>query len=145
MNKKPRYNKKLKPLARKLRNDSTLGEVLLWSNVLRAKKMLGYQFNRQFSLKIPKEENEQKDLNIIVDFICRKLKLVIEIDGYSHNFKQEKDRIRDYKLSKYGYTVLRFTENEVRNDINNVIRVIELKINELEKDINPLTPFTKGD
>ncbi len=145
MDEKLKYNKKLKPLARKLRNDSTLGEVLLWSNVLRAKNMLGYQFNRQFSIKIPKEENEQKDLNIIVDFICRKLKLVIEIDGYSHNFKQEKDRIRDQKLSKYGYTVLRFTENEVRNDINNVIRELEFKITEMEENFNPQTPFVKGD
>ncbi len=130
---KPKYNKKLKPLARELRNDSTKGEIILWSNVLRAKMMLGYQFNRQFSLKIPALSTNDKELNIIVDFICRKLKLIIELDGYSHNFKYDQDRIRDEKLTKFGYTVLRFEEKEVRYDIDNVIRVIEHKIGELEE------------
>ena len=81
---KSNYNKQLKPLARKLRNNSTPGEIKLWSEVLRARKMAGYQFNRQFAIKID-------ELNIIVDFICRKLKLIIEVDGYSHNFKYKDD------------------------------------------------------
>ncbi|MBN2664326.1 MAG: DUF559 domain-containing protein [Bacteroidales bacterium] len=101
------YNKKLKPFASELRNNSTFGEIILWSKVLRVKQMLGYQFNRQFAMKID-------ELNIIVDFICRKLKLIIEIEGYSHNFKYEEDKIRDEKLLKYGYCVLRVTEHEVK-------------------------------
>lgn len=141
---KPKYNKNLKPLARKLRNDSTKGEIILWSEVLRAKKMLGYQFNRQFSLKIPASNSQEKDLNIIVDFICRKLKLKIELDGYSHNFKYEQDKMRDEKLTKHAYTVLRFEEKEVREDINNVIREIEFKIKELEEK-SPQPPFSKGE
>ena len=131
------YNKKLKPLARNLRNNSTFGEVILWSNALRAQNMCGYKFNRQFAIKI-------NDLNIIVDFICRKLKLIIEVDGYSHNFKHEEDKKRDETLKKYGYYVLRVSEHEVKYDLNNVIRTIEFKISELEKSI-PLAPFSKGD
>ncbi len=133
---KPKYNKHLKPLARKLRNNSTPGEIILWSKVLRAKKMFGYQFNRQFSMKLQPTKFYDKELNIIVDFICRKLKLIIELDGYSHNFKHEQDKIRDEKLAKYGYTVLRFGEREVIDNIDNVIKVIELKIRELEGDIS---------
>ena len=129
---KPKYNKNLKSLAGKLRNNSTKGEIILWSEVLRAKKMFGYQFNRQFPLKIPASNSQDEELNIIVDFICRKLKLIIELDGYSHNFKHEEDKIRDKKLAKYGYSVLRFEEKEVREDIENVIRTIEFKIKELE-------------
>jgi len=144
------YNKKLKSYARELRNNSTFGEVILWSNVLRAKKMCGYQFNRQFSVKIPPLQREsgvnspftKGGRGIIVDFICRKLKLIIEIDGYSHNFKYEEDKLRDEKLSKAGYIVLRITEHEVKYDIDNVIRIIENKIHELEQI--PLTPFGKG-
>ena len=73
---KSHYNKKDKELARKLRKNGTKGEVILWQAVLRAKQFYGYQFNRQFCID-----------DYIVDFIARKLKLIIEIDGYSHKFK----------------------------------------------------------
>ena len=136
-NKNSNYNKHLKPLAKELRSNSTFGEVILWAKVLRAKQMYGYQFNRQFAMKID-------ELNIIVDFICRKLKLIIEIDGYSHNFKYEQDKLRDKKLSKNGYNVLRITEHDVKYDIDNVIRAIENRIHELEQSIPP-TPFGKGE
>jgi len=112
--KKSHYNKKHKHLARKLRKDGTKGEAILWSEVLRGKQFYGYQFNRQFCID-----------KYIADFICSKLKLVIEIDGYSHNFKYKEDLIRDKKLQELGYTVIRFSEKEVRNDIDNVIRVLE--------------------
>lgn len=111
---KSHYNKKLKPLARNLRNNSTLGEIKLWSEVLRAKRFYGYQFNRQYAID-----------NYIVDFICRRLKLIIEVDGMSHQYKIEADRKRDEVLNSLGYEVLRVTESEVMNDINNVIRSIE--------------------
>lgn len=108
------YNKKHKELARKLRKDGTNGEAILWNEVLRAKQFHGYQFNRQFCID-----------DYIVDFISRKLKLIIEVDGYSHNFKFEEDKLRDKKLEKLGYIIVRFSEKEVRNDLDNVIRVLE--------------------
>ncbi len=67
------YNKNLKQFSRDLRNNSTLGEILLWQK-LRARSMMGYQFYRQKPLE-----------NFIVDFYCQALKLVIEIDGGYHN------------------------------------------------------------
>lgn len=82
------YNKKHKKLARSLRKDGTKGEAILWNKVFRARQFYGYQFNRQFCID-----------GYIVDFISRKLKLVVEIDGYSHNFKYEKDKLRDKKLA----------------------------------------------
>jgi very-short-patch-repair endonuclease len=124
--KKANYNKDLKHLARNLRNDSTKGEVILWSEVLRARKMKGYQFNRQFPMTIDRK-------GIIVDFICRKLKLIIEVDGYSHNFKYQEDLERDEKLSELGYKVIRIFEQEVRYDLDNVVRVIENEIDKQEK------------
>ena len=76
------YNPKLKQLARNLRNNSTLSEVLLW-NELKGKLFEGYQFMRQKPIG-----------EFIVDFYCPKLKLVIEIDGESHgsNKNQERDK-----------------------------------------------------
>ena len=120
MTEKSHYNKKLKPLARKLRNESTLGEILLWDKVLK-QKQLDYQFVRQFAIG-----------NYILDFACRTLKLGIEIDGYSHNFTLERDEEKDSYLKSLGYYVLRFEEREVRNDIDNVMRVIVGTIKELE-------------
>ena len=138
MQQKSNYNKNLKPLARNLRNDSTMGEALLW-NDLKSKKMLGYTFNRQFSIQLT-------NLNIIVDFICRKMKLIIEIDGYSHTFKVDEDKNRDFILQKEGYTVLRIFEHDVKQDIENVIRKIEITVSKLEKlqSQSPYPPSPRG-
>ncbi|MEP0986963.1 endonuclease domain-containing protein [Ekhidna sp.] len=104
----------LKQLARNQRNNSTPAEIKLWSELLRARGFYGYQFNRQFVIE-----------NYIVDFVCRKLKLVIEIDGRSHQFKVEDDKMRDEFLEGLGYNVVRFSEGEVIKDFNNVIRTLE--------------------
>ena len=103
------YNPKLLPLARKLRNNSTLAEVLLW-NELKADKIHGYQFMRQKPIG-----------EYIVDFYCSKLKLVIEVDGESHRFKLTEDVVRQEWLEELGITVLRFDDLEVKKDMKNVL------------------------
>ena len=114
------YNKNLKQFYRDLRNESTLGEVILWKE-LRASKMMGYKFNRQKPLE-----------NYIVDFYCKSLNLVIEVGGSSHDNKQEEDRIRDEKLNKMGLFVLRLNEYEIRDDIEIPLREIRKFIEEFE-------------
>jgi len=124
MTRKSHYNKKHKELARNLRKKSTLGERILWSEVLWAKKFHGYQFNRQFCVD-----------QYIADFISRKLRWIIEIDGdASHRFKQKEDRERDQKLANLGYITIRFSEEEVRHDLKNVVRILERYY---EKQENP--------
>ena len=108
------YERWLEPYAQKLRDNSTPGEIRLWSKVLRARGFHGYQFNRQFPMG-----------RYIVDFVCRKLKLVVEVDGSSHQFKQEEDKIRDEYLQSVGYRVLRVAESAVMHDLDNVIRALE--------------------
>jgi very-short-patch-repair endonuclease len=90
--------------------------------------MKGYQFNRQFPMNLG--EN-----GIIVDFICRKLKLIIEVDGYSHNFKYEQDLLRDKLLYDLGFKVIRVFEQEIRHDLDNVVRFIENEIDNQEKTL----------
>ncbi|MBN2730825.1 MAG: endonuclease domain-containing protein [Balneolaceae bacterium] len=107
------YNPKLKPLARQLRNNSTLAEVLLW-NELKNRKMLGYQFMRQKPIG-----------EFIVDFYCAKLKLVIEIDGESHRFKLTEDVERQQWLEELGIKVLRFDDLEVKQNIKDVLYSID--------------------
>lgn len=108
--------------------------------------MKGYQFNRQYPMKV-------NELNIIVDFISRKLKLIIEVDGLYHKFKHKKDHFRDQTLSALGYCVLRIPDNQVRHNLENVVRIIEEKIKEIELmkldegggDGSPQPPLAKGE
>ena len=112
------YQPYLKELARKLRNDSTYGEIKLWQNLNR-KQMFEFDFHRQKPL-----------LSYIVDFYCAELDLIIEVDGMYHNDgeKYEADLVRDKELSEYDLSVVRFTEQEIKNDMPNVIRTIETYI-----------------
>lgn len=112
------YNKNLKQFSRNHRNQSTLGEILLWMQ-LRSGQMLGHKFNRQKPLS-----------NYIVDFYCKKLNLVIEVDGYSHQFKTKEDEEREKHLKEMGLYILRFTEQDCRKNMLNVARAIESWIEE---------------
>jgi very-short-patch-repair endonuclease len=116
------YNPKLKELARQLRNNSTQSEIKLW-HFLKGKQMRGYDFHRQKPL-----------LDFIADFYCYELKLVIELDGYTHLLEetQLKDEKKQKSFEKVGLHVLRFLDEEVMHDIDNVLRVIESYIEEFE-------------
>jgi len=109
------YNPKLKALARQLRKNSTLSEVLLWQRI--KQKGYGIQFHRQVPL-----------LEYIVDFYCHELKLAIEIDGDSHNFKDGYDVKRQKELESYGITFLRFTDLDIKKNMFSVLLSIEQTI-----------------
>ncbi len=118
------YDKKNQPFANYLRKNMTKAEACLWKHVLRAGKMKGYSFRRQRPV-----------MGFIADFMCLNLNLIIEVDGYSHLLDEtiQKDEIKNAVLEKYGYTVMRFRDEEVLFDIDNVIRRIEEFIGEVEK------------
>ncbi|MBX9806279.1 MAG: endonuclease domain-containing protein [Flavobacteriaceae bacterium] len=117
------YNPKLKEFARQLRNDSTKAEIFLWLK-LKGKQMYGYDFHRQKPID-----------NYILDFFCYELMLGIEVDGYSHEFLEvyNKDTIKEERMNVLGITVLRFSDEQVLKDMENVIRAIEFYIFENEK------------
>lgn len=108
------YNKKLKGLARALRKYSTKAEIYLWCEILRAKKFHGYSFLRQRPIG-----------NYIVDFFCKELNLVIEVDGITHEEKCNEDKQKDQFLEKSGLQIIRFTDEEVLHDLENVISTLE--------------------
>ncbi len=100
--------------------------------------MFGYQFLRQLPIE-----------KYVADFVCRKLKLVIEVDGYSHRYTEERDNKKEEVLNKSGYTVLRFSEFQVMKELYNVHRAIESFIGEFEIKHPPVSqsetsPFKKG-
>lgn len=116
------YNRSLKEFSRELRNHSTLSEILLWQK-LRAGSMRGYTFNRQKTLE-----------NYIVDFYCKKLQLVIEIDGDSHLHDDVflNDVTRQNALEELGLSFLRFSDLEVKKHMNAVLAQISFYIDDWE-------------
>jgi very-short-patch-repair endonuclease len=114
------YNPGLKEKARHLRTRCTPSEFLLWSKIRR--KSLRYEFHRQ----VPIDE-------YIVDFYCHELKLAIEVDGSSHDNKQEYDLRRQVKLERLGVRIVRFDDSDFKRSMNDVIRTLSVVISELEK------------
>jgi very-short-patch-repair endonuclease len=101
--------------AKHLRENLTEAEEILWSE-LRNNKLEGYKFRRQHPLN-----------NYIADFYCHKLKLVIEIDGGYHQTTEQKqlDAERTEMIEFQGLQVIRFTNEEVIQDIKNVLNKIK--------------------
>jgi len=115
------YKPYLKELARELRKNSTIAEILLWEQLKQRK--LGFQFHRQ----VPMD-------NYIVDFYCHELMLAIEVDGSSHDNEKaiELDFIRQNRLEKFGVKFLRFEDINIKNNVENVVKYIEDYIREME-------------
>ncbi len=115
------YNPALKELAQKLRQQGILSEVLLWKKI--KNKSLGIEFHRQVPLD-----------NYIVDFYCHELMLAIEIDGNSHEHSevQVNDVLRQETLERLGVNFIRFNDKDVKKSMNQVIYVLQVKIEELQ-------------
>jgi len=105
--------------AKALRKNMTVAEQILWG-YLKAKPN-GFKFRRQHPLGI-----------YIADFYCHKLKLVIELDGSVHDNEDVKqnDEVRQKLIEEDGLTVMRFKNQEILNDIQNVLKQLEQKYNE---------------
>lgn len=104
-----------------LRKYTTAAEKHLWEKL--NKKQLGYKFRRQHPIKF-----------FIADFYCHQLKLVIEIDGEIHRLPERKeyDNNREAELEQLDIRVIRFTNQEVRDNIDGVIEEIRKLIKEVE-------------
>jgi very-short-patch-repair endonuclease len=111
------YEPHLKLLARELRKNSTLSEVLLWNKI--KSKVFGVEFHRQVPIR-----------RYIIDFYCHELMLAIEIDGDSHIGKEVDDKIRQYELENDGVQFLRFSDLEIKKEMNKVLKEIEIWITE---------------
>jgi very-short-patch-repair endonuclease len=122
------YTTSLRNYSRQHRKNGTKSEACLWKFVLRAKQT-GYTFHRQGPV-----------LYYIADFMCKPLKLIIEVDGITHHSDEakQKDVIRQASLEKHGFTVIRFTDKEVLTDIGSVAEKILLAMKELEEKIKLL-------
>ena len=118
-----KYNKSLVSSAKALRRNMTKEEKHLWYDFLK---------------KLPVTVNRQKNIgNYIVDFFIATKRIVIEIDGRQHNIpeNEESDKKRDLDLSLLGITVLRFTNESINKNFNNVCEDILSKLGLSAKDL----------
>ena len=111
------YKKYLNTYAAVHRNNSTKAEVRLWCEVLRKRQLRGFRFRRQVPLG-----------KFIADFYCQELNLVIEVDGYTHDTYLEtieNDREKDAFFERMNLKVLRFSDDHVFNNIDDIREVLE--------------------
>ena len=106
-----------------LRNNATEEEQILWEK-LKGRQMLGCKFRRQYGIG-----------PFIVDFYWPELELAIEIDGSSHTtaVSLENDALRQASIEGHGINMIRFTNKDVRDNLNHVLLVIAQKVRERQK------------
>jgi very-short-patch-repair endonuclease len=118
--KKVRKNFKLLKRANELRKAGFLHEVILWEK-LKNKQMFSLNFHRQQIIG-----------NYIADFVCYKIRLIIEADGASHKGKEEYDINRDSYLKNSGFNILHIPVKETFQNINGVMGKIKNRIKTLQ-------------
>ncbi|KUM23386.1 hypothetical protein AU467_33795 [Mesorhizobium loti] len=111
--------------ARKMRKQMTDAELKLW-NEIRAHRLMGLSFRRQMPIA-----------SFIVDFACPTKKLIVEIDGSQHARAEASasDAARTAKLEALGWTILRFWNDDVIRDIDNVCQHIVVAAGEACADV----------
>lgn len=104
------------------RGNMTAAEINLWMYL--RKGVNGFKFSRQHPFGI-----------YIADFYCHKAKLIIEVDGSIHNSEEVKkiDEERQKELESWGYFVIRFTNKQVMQKPEEVIKIIIQKISQLKE------------
>src|ERR1700733_8303007 len=100
--------------AKQLRRTMTRAETLLW-RYLKANRIDELSFRRQVPFR-----------NYIADFVCLSIKLIVELDGESHDFaeRQKADQHRDAFFESEGFRILRFTNEQVMSNLEGVVEVI---------------------
>jgi very-short-patch-repair endonuclease len=117
-------------IARQLRKSMTRQEVKLWVR-LRELRTLGFHFRRQSPIA-----------RFIVDFECRRARLIVEVDGTQHGFDDHRvrDEARDHVLNDLGYRLLRFANPEIDRNMDGVLESILVALNSDLNELQPLAP-----
>ena len=121
LNKKSKLLQISKATCINLRKNQTDAEKLFWEKV-RNKNFLSRKFYRQYPFFY--DQNGQESF-FVVDFYCHSEKLIIELDGKYHQYKLKEDQERTEILNHLKLRIVRFTNNEVINNINEVLLRVE--------------------
>jgi very-short-patch-repair endonuclease len=120
--------------AKRLRRNMTPEEDILWAH-LRRNQLPGWHFRRQ-----------QVIAGLIADFYCDRAGLVVELDGHVHANQREYDVERDRTLAAHGLQILRFRNEEIRIDLQAVLRQIQLACeNSVSTGVADSAPLRTGE
>ena len=103
--------------ARNLRRNSTHSERIFWQ-IVRNRKIKNKKFRRQYPIEF---EYYGQKRHFIADFYCHECKLIIEIDGGIHETQKDYDKLRSEIINKLGMKVVRFRNEEIENNLDEVI------------------------
>jgi very-short-patch-repair endonuclease len=116
-----------KEVCRKLRRRSTKAEDLLWEQ-LRNRRFMNKKWRRQHPLF---HDLLGRETFYVPDFYCHEIKLAVEVDGGIHKKRYQYDQVRDGVINALGITVVRFTNEEVKNNMPNVLAVLRRTVEDL--------------
>lgn len=111
-----------------LRNNASPAEQRLWRLLREQATTKGLKFRRQQALH-----------PYIVDFACMKARLLIELDGFSHDVRQDYDKIRTAYLEKRGFVVVRFSNEDIAQNLEGVVMTIINRAEQLAKDFDEMS------
>ena len=121
LSKNPKLILVAKDLCRDLRKHSTEAEQLFWERV-RNRTFFNKKFYRQFPLFF---DLYSKETFFIADFYCHEENLVVEIDGGYHKRQKDYDALRTDVINCLGIDVIRFTNEEVMNNVESVLNTLK--------------------
>ncbi|OGI12338.1 MAG: hypothetical protein A2Y40_03450 [Candidatus Margulisbacteria bacterium GWF2_35_9] len=116
---------KILQTTRHLRKEQTESEKIFWE-IVRNRKVNGTKFNRQFPIKF-KFNNHNRFF--VADFYCHERKVVVEIDGSIHEKQKDYDKLREYIINILGIKVIRFKNNDIKNNISYIVEQLEIILN----------------
>jgi BirA family biotin operon repressor/biotin-[acetyl-CoA-carboxylase] ligase len=114
----PDWNPRDTARARSMRRAATPAERALWVHLARSQS--GAKFSRQMPVG-----------PYFADFLCRELALVVELDGHSHDIAPQRDARRDAWMAAHGFTVPRFTNDDVHGNVEGVVIAIRAEVERL--------------
>jgi very-short-patch-repair endonuclease len=118
---------RVRALAREMRKNPTEAEDFFWEKV-RDRKLFGLKWNRQFIIQCQIDPDYIKFY--IADYHCHEHSLIVELDGQIHLRQQDEDLLRTDRMIEFGFTVLRFTNDQVLNHWDEVEQIIKEYISE---------------
>jgi very-short-patch-repair endonuclease len=126
---KPRNTKR----AKELRHQASPAERRLWQYLLKS-QLDGHKFSRQIPIG-----------PYFADFVCRNARLVVELDGYSHDVRVEYDAVRTKFIEAQGYRVIRFSNEDVMKNVEGVLTMLGLALAEMSLPTPNPSRLREGD
>ena len=140
LNNKTKLFEVAKVVCRELRKNSTKAERIFWE-VIRNKKFYRKKFYRQYPIF---HDITGKETFFVTDFFCFDEKLIIELDGKYHRYRLQEDKERTKILDRLGLRVIRFSNEEITNNLEEVLLKLKKTIVSEMEDFNGLVKMVVG-